>query len=472
MMNKHCLYPAYKPSGVPWLGDLPEHWDVIPTRALLNLKKQLVGDRADKYTLLSLTKQGIIARDMENPEGKFPASFETYQVVEPGDLVFCLFDIDETPRTIGLSSMTGMITGAYTRFVCPNEQTRRFIYQLYLSLDNGKLLKPLYSGLRKVITKSTFLSATIPLPPLPEQAAIVRYLDYVDRRIRRYVTAKRKLIALLEEERQAVVNRAVTRGLNPNVRLKPSGVEWLGDVPAHWEVLPNKGVLELKKETVGDKADKYTLLSLTKQGIIPRNLEVAKGKYPASFDTYQVVVPGDLIFCLFDIDETPRTVGISTEEGMVTGAYTRFVCVDETTARFAYLLYLSLDDRKALRPLYSGLRKAIATQTFLGAKLALPPANERATIIEHVEKAIADIEAAIARARRQIELLQEYRTRLIADVVTGKLDVREAAAQLPDEPDDEEPIDEGRALADDADGDLYDAGNFKAELAMESEVRA
>ena len=229
-------YPAYKPSGVPWLGDLPEHWDVIPTRALLNLKKQLVGDRADKYTLLSLTKQGIIARDMENPEGKFPASFETYQVVEPGDLVFCLFDIDETPRTIGLSSMTGMITGAYTRFVCPNEQNRRFIYQLYLSLDNGKLLKPLYSGLRKVITKSTFLSATIPLPPLPEQRAIVRYLDYVDRRIRRYVTAKQKLIALLEEEKQAVINRAVTRGLDPNVRLKPSGVEWLGDVPEHWEV--------------------------------------------------------------------------------------------------------------------------------------------------------------------------------------------------------------------------------------------
>ena len=301
-----------------------------------------------------------------------------------------------------------------------------------------------------------------PLPPIPEQRAIVRYLDYVDRRIRRYVTAKRKLVGLLGEEKRAIVNQAVTRGLDPNVRLKPSGVEWLGDVPAHWEVLPNKGVLELKKETVGDKADKYTLLSLTKQGIIPRNLEVAKGKYPASFDTYQVVVPGDLIFCLFDIDETPRTVGISTEEGMVTGAYTRFVCVDETTARFAYLLYLSLDDRKALRPLYSGLRKVIATQTFLGAKLALPPANERATIIEHVEKAIADIEAAIAHARRQIELAQEYRTRLIADVVTGKLDVREAAAQLPDESDEEGPIGESAPLADGLGEALYDAEESEA----------
>ena len=129
-----------------------------------------------------------------------------------------------------------MITGAYTRFVCRSEETRRFIYLLYLSFDNGKLLKPLYSGLRKVITKSAFLSAKLALPPLAEQAAIVRYLDHMDRRIRRYVSAKRRLIALLEEEKQAVINQAVTRGLDPNVRLKPSGVEWLGNVPVHWEV--------------------------------------------------------------------------------------------------------------------------------------------------------------------------------------------------------------------------------------------
>ena len=186
--------------------------------------------------LLSLTKQGVIPRNMESPEGKFPATFDTYQVIEPGDLIFCLFDIDETPRAVGLSTLNGMITGAYTRFICSSEITRRFLYLLYLAQDNGKLLKPLYSGLRKVITKPTFLSARVALPPLPEQTAIVRYLDHVDRRILRYVSAKRKLIAVLEEEKQAVINQAVTRGLDPNVRLKPSGVEWLGEVPEHWEV--------------------------------------------------------------------------------------------------------------------------------------------------------------------------------------------------------------------------------------------
>ena len=476
-------YPAYKPSGVPWLGDLPEHWDVAQLGRIGIFSKGSGGTKDDevpdgipcvRYGDLYTTHTHFIKQTRSYVS---PAKASAYTPINRGDVLFPTSG--ETIEEIGKSAVNLMhaevLCGgdliifrptipmepkfAGYALDCPAAQTQKSL------MGRGITIMHIYSSQLKYLW--------LPLPPLPEQAAIVRYLDYVDRRIRRYVTAKRKLVGLLEEEKRAIVNQAVTRGLDPNVRLKPSGVEWLGDVPAHWEVLPNKGVLELKKETVGDKADKYTLLSLTKQGIIPRNLEVAKGKYPASFDTYQVVVPGDLIFCLFDIDETPRTVGISTEEGMVTGAYTRFVCVDETTARFAYLLYLSLDDRKALRPLYSGLRKVIATQTFLGAKLALPPANERATIIEHVEKAIADIEAAIAHARRQIELAQEYRTRLIADVVTGKLDVREAAAQLPDESDEEGPIDRDGLVLDNIDDGSSDVSQLlEEEQTMESEVIA
>ena len=424
-------YPAYKPSGVPWLGDVPQHWDLVPNRALMTLKKELVGNQSDKYTLLSLTKQGIIPRDLENAVGKFPSSFDSYQVVEVGDLVFCLFDIDETPRTVGLSHLNGMVTGAYTRFVCRDPSLREFLHLSYLSFDNRKLLRPIYSGLRKVIPKTTFLNAKIALPPLPEQRAIVRYLDHVDERIQRYVSAKEKLIALLEEEKQAVVNRAVTRGLDPNVRLKPSGIPWIGDVPAHWTIVPNGKILKLKKDIVGDQANQYTLLSLTKQGIIPRDTENASGKFPSNFYSYQVVNPGDLVFCLFDIDETPRTVGLSRLHGMITGAYTTFACSDRDLGQYLFLLYLSLDTGKLLRPLYSGLRKVISKRSFLSAKVALPPSPEQRAIVEHLDNATSNIDASITRARRQIELLQEYRTRLISDVVTGKLDVRDAAARLP-----------------------------------------
>ena len=125
----------------------------------MRVQKHLVGARSSEYTLLSLTKRGVIPRDMENPEGNFPTSFDTYQEILPGELVFCLFDIDETPRAVGLSGLHGMITGAYTRFVC-DPAVVEWAYHFYLAMDSGKRLKPLYTGLRKVITRSTSSATT------------------------------------------------------------------------------------------------------------------------------------------------------------------------------------------------------------------------------------------------------------------------------------------------------------------------
>ena len=226
-------YPAMKRSGVEWLGDVPDHWDLVPNRALVRQRKVLVGERHPDYTLLSLTKRGVIVRDVDNGGGKFSADMGTSQEVRVGDLVFCFFDVPETPRTVGLSDHDGMITGAYTVFECQGPVIARYFDLFYRAMDDRKLLSPLYSGLRNTIPPARFLGAKSPLPPLSEQAAIVRYLDHVDRRINRYVRAKQRLIALLEEQKQAIIHHAVTRGLDPDVRLKPSGVEWLGDVPDH-----------------------------------------------------------------------------------------------------------------------------------------------------------------------------------------------------------------------------------------------
>jgi type I restriction enzyme S subunit len=107
-------YDTYKPSGVAWLGDIPEHWEALSNKHIFKLKKNLVGKKSGDFVLLSLTLNGVIKRDMENPQGKFPAEFNTYQEVNNGDFIFCLFDVEETPRTVGLSNYDGMITGAYT----------------------------------------------------------------------------------------------------------------------------------------------------------------------------------------------------------------------------------------------------------------------------------------------------------------------------------------------------------------------
>lgn len=444
-------YPAMKDSGLPWLGPVPEHWDLSPNRRLIRRRKALVGVRHAEYKLLSLTKQGVIVRDVESGRGKFSADMGTCQEVRTGDLVFCFFDVPETPRTVGLSRHDGMITGAYTVFECPDPVLSAYLDLFYRAMDDRKLLSPLYSGLRNTIQLTRFLGTKTPVPPAPEQAAIVRFLDHADGRIRRYIRDKQKLITLLEEQKQAVVHRAVTRGLDPNVRLKASGVKWLGDVPEHWEVVPNRTLLRIRKDVVGAASDRYTLLSLTKRGVIPRDLENPEGKFPTAFDTYQAVQPGDLIFCLFDIDETPRAVGLATTSGMVTGAYTRFECLDPRAAQFIYSFYIAMDNGKLLKPLYTGLRKVITKSAFLSAKMPLPPSAEREAIVEELKTNSEQVDAARDRAVREIDLLREYRTRLIADVVTGKLDVREAAGRLPDAPEELEPLDEADTLTESKD---------------------
>ncbi len=453
-------YPRYKNSGLPWVPDVPSHWRLLPNRALIRRRKVLVGERHPEYQLLSLTKQGVIVRDIESGKGKFSADMGTSQEVRAGDLVFCFFDVPETPRTVGLSRHNGMITGAYTVFECSDHLLAEFLNLFYRAMDDRKLLSPLYSGLRNTIPPSRFVATKTPVPSPEEQAAIVRYVDHVDWRIRRYIRTKRRLIALLNEQNQASIHRAVTRGLDPNVRLKPSGLPWVPGVPSHWDLSPNRSLMRRRKVLVGDRHPGYQLLSLTKRGVIVRDVESGKGKFSADMGTCQEVRTGDLVFCLFDVPETPRTVGLSRHSGMITGAYTVFECSDGLLAAFLELFYRAMDDRKLLSPLYSGLRNTIPPSQFLRIKTPVPPPDEQAAIVEYLEKAVGDISFATENVRQEIVLLREYRTRLMSDVVTGKLDVREAAARLPDEVEEPEPFGE----------DMEDAEDLVADNELETEA--
>jgi type I restriction enzyme S subunit len=233
-MNKLPKYPAYKPSGAKWLGEIPEHWETLANKYIFNLKKNQVGKKSGNYVLLSLTLNGVIKRDMVNPQGKFPAEFDTYQEVKKGDFIFCLFDVEETPRTVGLSEYDGMITGAYT-VMQPNDNfDRSYLYYFYLNLDADKRMKPLYTGLRNTISKENFFSFRTFVPTLKEQTAIASFLDRKTTQIDQAIAQKERMIELLKERRQILIHNAVTRGINPNVKMKDSGLEWIGKIPEHW----------------------------------------------------------------------------------------------------------------------------------------------------------------------------------------------------------------------------------------------
>jgi type I restriction enzyme S subunit len=233
-MAKYKPYAEYKDSGVEWLGDVPNGWNIERNKRAFKLSRNLVGCQSSKHQLLSLTLKGIVKRNIKSGAGKIPASFDTYQSVDKNDLIFCLFDIDETPRTVGISSYSGMITGAYDVFKAHANSTPQFIYYYYLHIDSFKGLRPFYTGLRKVVRAETFANIRLPLPSKVEQIQIASFLDHETGRMDDLIAKQEKLIELLKEKRQAVISHAVTKGLNPNAPMKDSGVEWLGEVPAHW----------------------------------------------------------------------------------------------------------------------------------------------------------------------------------------------------------------------------------------------
>lgn len=414
-------HDAYQGTGVTWLGDIPTHWKLTKNKYLFTEKKAAVGKQASDYTLLSLTLKGVIARDMDNPQGKFPAEFNTYKIVNTDNLIFCLFDVEETPRTVGLAQQHGMITGAYTVIECQSLASARYLSYYYLSLDFDKKLKPLYTGLRKVIQRDTFMNIKSPLPPRDEQDRITDFLDQKTAEIDEAIAKKQHLIGLLKEQRAILINQIVTKGLHPDVPMRDSGAEWIGGVPEHWGVKKNKYLFSEKKKTVGKNASKYKLLSLTLKGVIARDMDNPQGKFPAEFDTYKIVEPDNMVFCLFDVEETPRTVGRAQQNGMITGAYTVMECNSVVSSRYLTYFYLSLDFDKKLRPLYTGLRNVIQRNTFMSIKSPLPPRDEQDRIADFLDKKTYETEKAISLIEEEIVKIIEFRNILIADAVTGRI---------------------------------------------------
>lgn len=291
------------------------------------------------------------------------------------------------------------------------------------------------------------------VPPLCDQDAIVRFLGYADRRIRRYIGAKKKLVALLNEQKQAIILRAVTRGLDPSVRLKPSGVEWLGDVPAHWAVRPAKHFFREVDERSTTGAEE--LLSVSHiTGITPRSQKNVTMFMAASYVGHKLCRPGDIV--INTLWAWMAALGATKYIGIVSPAYGvyRPLGTSQLLSEYADLLLRTrpyVDEYFCRSTGIQSSRLRLYPEQFLSINLICPPEEEQQAILRQVASETVTSNRAIAGAQREIDLLREYRTRLIADVVTGKLDVREAAAHLPDEADASAPLNDADALTEDDD---------------------
>ena len=408
-----------KDSGIEWIGDIPVSWKIMPNKYLMRKEKKICPVYHGE-DILSLTMKGVIVRDLDAC-GKMPTSFDGYQRLEVGNLLMCLFDIDVTPRCVGLIKQAGVSSPAYSQFVLRKGADAAYYCYYYTMLDNDKTLLHLAKNLRHSLTEDQLGAIPVIVPPIEEQQRIADFLDTKCAEIDALTADIQTQIDTLEQYKRSVITETVTKGLDPDAEMKDSGIEWIGQMPSSWSIVPNK-YLMYKIKSVCPVYNGENILSLTTNGVIIRDLN-GGGKMPTSFDGYQKVVPGNLLMCLFDIDVTPRCIGLIKNFGLTSPAYSQFVMKDGAYAPYYHYYYLMVDYTKELLHMAKNLRHSL-TEDQLGAiKAPKPPYDEQIQIAEYLDNKCSKIGRTIADKNNQLAILEEYKKSLIFEYVTGKKEV-------------------------------------------------
>lgn len=433
-------YSAVQPSDLPWLPLVPAHWQLVRAKDVLR-PVDIRSATGDETLLTVSSARGVVPRSSANVTMFKAASYAGHKLCWPGDLV--INSLWAWGRGLGVSEHHGIISTAYGVYRPRDTRSLNagFLHELVRSEPFHWELQVRSKGVwisRLQLTDDSFLRAPLPLPPGQEQAAIVTYLAHANRRIDQAIAAKRKLIRLLEEQKQVIVNQAITRGLDPQVKMRDSGISWLGEIPAHWEVAPLRrywSVTDCKHLTVPFVAEGFPLASVTQAQRFYLNLVDAKH---TTEENYQSLVEGgrgprrgDLIYC--------RNVGVGSAAVVATDepfAMGQDVCLLRSRDQDPVFLNHYLRSR----PMAIQLERLLVGSTFRrinvsqirALQLLVPSLPEQRQIVAHLNVATEDVEAAITQSQAEIDLLREFRTRLTADVVTGQVDVREIAASLPE----------------------------------------
>ena len=426
------------------MGRVPTHWEILSLGQVGTLTKGTGGNKEDELpTGMPCVRYGDLYTThkyfVENARSFIaPEVADQYTKIKFGDVLFAASG--ETADEIGKSAVNLLRGPAY----CGGD--------VILFRPHGHLI-PRYTGYMMDCEPIVHQKATmgrgftvyhiygkqlkylrIPIPPPEEQAAIVQFLDHADEQIKRYIAGKERLIALLEEERQALVHQAVTRGLDPNVPLKDSGVEWLGDVPEHWEVARFARQVNIAEGQIDPKIEPYASMLM----IAPNHVESGTGRLLSRETASEQGAISGKYFCRAgDVVYSkirPALAKVSVAPTDCLCSADMYPLRPRNSLQSDYLFWLLLSRGFTAWSVLQSDRVAmpkINRQTLNNVHIPLPPLSEQASIVQHLIEATAKASSAIDRAHSQIDLMNEYRTRLIADVVTGQLDVREAAEELP-----------------------------------------
>jgi type I restriction enzyme S subunit len=438
-------YPAYKDSSIPWLGEVPEHWRLRRTKTVL--RERVQKGFPDEPLLAATQTKGVVRKEhYENRTVLALKDLHLLKLVRMNDFVISLRSFQ---GGIEYAREQGIISPAYTILYTAQQENHRFLAWLFKSKPYIENLSLYVTGIRQGqnIDYDKLSRSSLPLPPSQEQTAIVRFLDHADRKIRRYIRAKKKLIKLLEEQKQAIIHRAVTRGLDPNVRLKPSGVEWLRDIPEHWKLIRFKFVAEKIVDCL-HATPKYS-----EDGEFPaiRTADISPGTVNLSSarrieaDEYErwverlVPKPRDI---LYSREGERFGIAACVPDGSRLCISQRMMVFrirpEHNPVFIMWLLNSKEIYAQACQDVMGATAPHVNVSTIRNYYLAVPDRKEQDSLVVEIVNATKGYSNIIDHAQCEISLLQEYRTRLISEVVTGKIDVREAALKFPAEANAEE----------------------------------
>lgn len=410
---------------------MPSHW--YQRRMKFLFKERIQKGYPEEPLLAATQSKGVVRKeDYETRTVTASKDFHLLKLVEEGDFVISLRSFE---GGLEISHARGIISPAYTILKPKKEAWPGYYARFFKSPDFIHSLSLFVTGIREGqnIDYERLSRAYMPLPPEPEQKAIARFLNWTNMRLERAIRSKRKTIALLNEQKQAIIHRAVTRGLNPNAPMKSSGNPWLGNIPKHWG---QQAMWTLSRLRVERNPGGLSLLSVFLDRGVIRYEDGGGQVHAPSLDlsNYQVVYRGD--FVLNNQQAWRGSVGVSQHNGIISPAYIVLKLSSQLDAHYANYLMRSrsmVDQFVAASKGVGDIQRQVFWPFLRMVQVPLPKMEEQRSIVEFLDAETREIDFAIDRFGKQISLLHEYKARLTADVVTGKLDVREAAKNIPNE---------------------------------------
>lgn len=409
-----------KASGIEWCGNIPISWSSKHNKYVMS-KKKVICPKYHCEKILSLTMKGVIERDLD-AGGKMPSSFDGYQFVYPNNLLMCLFDYDVTPRCIGLVEQQGLVSPAYSQFVLNDGYYAPYYYYYYLLIDNTKELLHLAKNLRHSFTEEQLGNINVPVPPFEEQHKIADFLDQKCSEIDALTADIQTQIETLEEYKKSVITEAVTKGLDPNVEMKDSGVEWIGKIPVNWTVIKIKYLSnEVNQKRLMNTESMYSYLGL--ENLKSYSDEIIKTETDYDEGIQKFCHKGNVLFsklrpylakvmiCPYDTFATSEFLELSPSECVCDANYLKYSMLNSS---FINEVNLSTYGAKMPRADASYIKNI---------KICITNLDEQHRIADFLDQKCSEIDQTISEKQQQLDTLAEYKKSLIYEYVTGKKEV-------------------------------------------------